>query len=296
MNKKAPRRVLVRRLSALIPTVSIDEASGNQEMVDIDLSTIKPNPFQPRVEMNDDDIKSLADSISTQGLLQPILVRQKGNCEFEIISGERRFRALKMLGRDKAPCIVKQKLTDREMMEIALVENIQREDLNEIEKADAYQKLILEYNYTHEALSRQLGKSRAAISNTLRLRTLPKEIQDMVRHGTLSMGHARALLALDDDKERLELAEKIVEEGLSVRSTETATQKTEHSKKIKHKSKPDDKIEDPNIVDALNRLQYRLGTAVTLKTSVGHKGKVEIEYFSEKDLTRIIDLLLASSP
>jgi ParB family transcriptional regulator, chromosome partitioning protein len=296
MNKKAPRRVLGRGLSALIPTVSIDEASGNQEVVDIDISTIKPNPFQPRVEMNDDDIKSLADSISSQGLLQPILVRQKGNCEFEIISGERRFRALKMLGRDKAPCIVKQKLSDREMMEIALVENIQREDLNEIEKADAYQKLILEYNYTHEALSRQLGKSRAAISNTLRLRTLPKEIQDMVRHGTLTMGHARALLALDDDKERLELAKKIVEEDLSVRSTETATQKPEHSKKIKHKSKPDDNIQDPNIVDALSRLQYKLGTAVTLKTSGGYKGKVEIEYFSEKDLTRIIDLLLASSP
>jgi ParB family transcriptional regulator, chromosome partitioning protein len=294
MNKKLPRRVLGRGLSALIPTASPEEAMSDQVVVDIDSTIIKPNPFQPRVEINDDDIKSLAESISTQGLLQPILVRQKGINEFEIISGERRFRALRSLGKAKIPCIVKQKLSDREMMEIALVENIQREDLNEIEKADAYQKLILEYNYTHETLSKQLGKSRAAISNALRLLTLPQEIQEMVRKNAISMGHARALLALDEDKQRIEVAKKIVEEDLSVRVTEKLTQKTNHHRKAKIRHGFLEKSHDPNIAEALNKLQYKLGTAVTLKPQANQQGQVEIAYFSEKDLTRIFDLLLMS--
>jgi ParB family transcriptional regulator, chromosome partitioning protein len=299
MNKKVPRRVLGRGLSALIPTSTLEGMTGEQELVDIDYTIIKANPFQPRTEINNDEIKELADSISAQGLLQPILVRQKGNNEFEIISGERRFRALRMLGRDKIPCIVKQKLSDREMMESALVENIQREDLNEIDKAEAYQKLIAEYNYTHEALSKQIGKSRTVITNTLRLRTLPQEIQQMVKKKMLSMGHARALLGIEDDKQRIELAKKIIEDELSVRAVERKVQNAGMAglqRKGKQKKAGTAKNIDPNITEAINRLQYKLGTAVTIKTKTAQRGKVEIEYFSEKDLTRIFDLLLTGTP
>jgi ParB family chromosome partitioning protein len=296
MTKKVPRRVLGRGLSALIPTAPLDETIGEREFVEIDCSVIRPNPFQPRTEINSEEIKCLAESINAQGLLQPILVRQKGNNEFEIISGERRFRALRLLGRDKIPCLVKSKLSDREMMEFALVENIQREDLNEIDKADAYHKLIAEYNYTHEALSKQIGKSRAAVTNTLRLRTLPQEIQQMVKKNMLSMGHARALLAIEDDKVRVELAKKIVEEDLSVRAVEKKVQNNSHggSKGKQKKTAPLTNL-DPNISEAINRLQYKLGTAVTLKATTEQRGRVEIEYYTEKDLARIFDLLLTET-
>lgn len=292
MNRKAPRRVLGRGLSALIPVTHIEEKADDHEIVDIDYSAIKPNPFQPREEFNEAEIQCLAESISAQGLLQPILIRQKGNNEFEIISGERRLRALRMLGRDKIPCIIRSKLSDREMMLIALVENIQREDLNEIEKADAYQKLIAEYSYTHEMLSKQIGKSRTTITNTLRMRTLPKEIQQMVRKNMLSMGHARALLSIEDDKLRIELAEKILREDWSVRDIEKRVRKAIPQKKSKQKKSGLDKNPDPNIAEALSQLQYALGTAVTLKFLSGQKGRIEIEYYSEKDLARIFDLLL----
>ncbi|MGA2506669.1 MAG: ParB/RepB/Spo0J family partition protein [Chitinispirillaceae bacterium] len=295
MNKKVPRRVLGRGLSALIPVTPQEGTADEHEIVDIDCAAIRPNPYQPRAEINNEEIKGLAESISVQGLLQPILVRQKGNNEFEIISGERRFRALQVLGRDKIPCLIKQKLSDREMMEIALVENIQREDLNEIDKADAYQKLITEYNYTHEALSKQMGKSRTAITNTLRLRTLQQEIQLMVRKNMLSMGHARALLAIEDDKMRIELAKKIVEEDLSVREVEKKVQKLIRGKKGKHKKETATTNLDPNVTEAINRLQYKLGTAVTIKPTTEQQGKVEIEYYSEKDLVRIFDLLLVET-
>ncbi len=155
----------------------------------------------------------LADSIKNQGLLQPVVVRQKDNF-YEIISGERRTRAFQLLARDKVPCIIKNKVTDREMLELALVENIQREELNEIEKAIAYQKLLLECNYTHDELSKQVGKSRTAITNSLRLLNLPDEVQQMVRKNQISMGHARALLSLQDPKEIIEVANRIINENL----------------------------------------------------------------------------------
>jgi ParB family chromosome partitioning protein len=295
MNKKLPRRVLGRGLSALIPTVPSEGTMGEQEVVDIDCNAIKPNPYQPRAEINNEEIKELADSITAQGLLQPILVRQKGHNDFEIISGERRFRALRMLGRDKIPCLVKTKISDREMMEIALVENIQRENLNEIEKADTFQRLITEYNYTHEALSKKIGKSRTAITNTLRLRTLPQEVQQMVRKNLLSMGHARALLALEDDQQRSEMAKRIVEEDMSVRTVEQKVKRVRQMRKGKQKKTVLGRDLDPNISEAVSRLQYKLGTRVTLNINKCQGGRIEIEYYSDKDLMRIFDLLLTGT-
>ena len=293
MNKKIHRRVLGRGLSALIPAAA-QEASGDsgQDLVYLDPPVLRANPFQPRREFDEEEIQSLADSIKAQGLLQPILVRQKENSTYEIISGERRFRALKLLGKDKIPCMVKTGLSDREMMEMAIVENIQREDLNEIEKAEAYQKLLQEYEYTHDQLARQVGKSRTAVTNTLRLLGLPQEILQMVRRNIVTMGHARALLSLDDDTKRLALAKKIQDEGLSVRDVEKAVQPVDRGKKQEHIKPTQHTAADPNTTAALAKLEYLLGTPVKIKATTEKCGKIEIAYFSESDLTRIFDVLL----
>jgi ParB family chromosome partitioning protein len=293
MSKKPPRRVLGRGLAALIPAVTEEPEARENSITEIACSAIKPNPFQPRTDFNEEEIKSLAESIRSQGLLQPILVRQKGGNEYEIVSGERRFRATQELGRATIPCIVRQKLSDREMREVALVENIQREDLNEMEKAEAYQKLIIEYGYTHDQLSKQLGKSRTVVTNSLRLLNLPLEVQQLVRKNAVSAGHARALLSVEDNQYRIELARKIVDEGLSVREVEKRTQSAVQQKKGKEKTATDEKTGDPDVLEALRRLEYHLGTRVRLKGLSENKGRLEIDYFSEKDLARIFDLLLA---
>lgn len=198
MNKQGTRRALGRGLSNLIPT-PVENQSGNEEIQELNISNIRPNPFQPRIDFEEEEIRGLAESIEAQGLLQPVVVRKKEDY-FEIVSGERRYRAFCLLKREKIPCIVKTQITDREMLELALVENIQREELNEIEMAIAYQKLLLECSYTHDQLSKQVGKSRTSITNTLRLLNLPEEIQQMLRKNQISMGHARALLAIEDEK------------------------------------------------------------------------------------------------
>lgn len=291
MNKKVSRRVLGRGLSALIPTGDDGvQAVSENEVVNVDYSAIVPNQFQPRKDFNEEEISSLAQSISMHGLLQPILVRQKQAGRYEIISGERRLRALQVLGKDKIPCIIRQNVSDREITEMALVENIQREDLNEIEKADSYQQLILDHDYSHEQLAKQIGKSRTAITNTLRLLNLPEEIKAMIRERALSMGHARALLSIEDNSRRILLAKKIIDENLSVRDIERTTQSDSGQKN--RKSKKQESL-DPNLAEAVNKLQYKLGTPVELKKKSGDRGMLKIEFFSEKDLVRIVDLLLS---
>jgi len=283
------RKALGRGLSNLIPT-QIESTSNNEEIHLIDINAIRTNPFQPRTDFDEEEIRGLADSIKNQGLLQPVVVRQKDNF-YEIISGERRTRAFKHLGRDKVPCIIKTKVTDREMLELALVENIQREELNEIEKAVAYQKLLLECDYTHDELSKQVGKSRTVITNSLRLLNLPDEVQQKLRKNQISMGHARALLSLQDPKQIVDLANRIVAENLSVRDIEKETQESKENKKIK--LQPPVPLIDPDIANVVERLQYKYGTSVSIKQSVKDKGKVEFEYFNQQDLTRIVDILLA---
>jgi len=304
-NKTNSKRksVLGRGLNSLIPTYSDDgdkksqeeKGSGDVELVDI--NAIDPNPHQPRTDFDEDEIAGLAASIQNQGLLQPVVLRKKGG-RYEIISGERRFRAHKHLKRDSVPCIVKTQVSDKEMLELALVENIQREELNEIEKAAAYQKLISEFEYTHEALAKQVGKSRTVITNSLRLLNLPDEIQQMVRKNEISSGHARAILSLETEAQQLEAARKILDDKLTVRDIEQFVQAEKVNKPAKTETaaKPQqDKVLDPNIVHQLERLQYKFGTSVKLKVTGDNKGRVEIEYFSESDLVRVFDLLLAET-
>lgn len=293
MNKQPARRALGRGLSNLIPThIEGDTSNPNEEIVLLEISSIKTNPFQPRIDFDDEEIKGLAESIENQGLLQPVVVRQKDD-HYEIISGERRFRAFSYLKRDKLPCIVKTKVTDREMLELALVENIQREELNEIEKAIAYQKLLLEFSYTHEELSKQVGKSRTVITNSLRLLNLPEEIQHMLRKDKISMGHARALLSLDNEKDQLDLAHRIESEHLSVRDIEKESQVNKDKKVTRLPEKKKVEPLDPDLANVLERLQYKFGTAVKIKPLSENSGKLEIEYYNQTDLTRIVDLLLA---
>lgn len=290
MNNRNKRPALGRGLANLIPTQSNND-SNNEEIQLVDVDAIKTNPFQPRLDFDDEEIKGLAESIKNQGLLQPVVLRKKDD-GFEIISGERRFRAFKYLGRNQVPCIIKTEVTDREMLELALVENIQREQLNEIEKAIAYQKLMLECNYTHEQLSQQVGKSRAAITNSLRLLNLPEKIQEHVRNNQITMGHARALLSIKDENEQLDYAQKIIDNKLSVREIEKQTQ--ENSGKKKNTVKPETPVpEDPDILQVIEKLRYKFGTSVIIKNLAKDKGKLEISFYNQEDLTRIVDLLLA---
>jgi ParB family chromosome partitioning protein len=287
------RRALGRGLTNLIPIDTEEKGSGN-EVVFVDINAIGSNPFQPRHNFDREEIGNLAQSIEKQGLLQPILLRKKDSC-YEIISGERRFRAMKLLGNDKVPCIVKPNIADNEMIEMALVENIQREDLNDIEQATAYQRLMLECGLSHEEISKKVGKSRSTITNFLRLLKLPEEIQQKVRQKELTMGHARALLAIEDPKRQKEIAHKIISENLTVRDIEKTTQpfSPHKKKKVRNTVFPEEK--DPDSEHQTEQLQYRLGTKVSILKSSKGKGRIEIYFCSIEDLNRIIDLLLVKN-
>lgn len=297
MVHKKSRRALGRGLTSLIPLDS-DENGSNNEVVSVSVDAIKVNPFQPRIDFDEEEIRGLAESIKSQGLLQPIILR-KNNNGYEIISGERRYRALKLIGEDKVAAIIKAQVSDREMLEIALVENIQREDLNEIEKAISYQKLLSECGLSHQQLSERVGKSRSVITNTLRLLKLPQQIQNYLRFGKLSMGHARALLSIDNEEEQKTLAEKIIDDQLTVRDIEnTARKKAENAGKSP-KSKSSVKIRererelDPDMAFQEDKLRYHFGTDVKISNNDSYNGKIEISYYNKDDLNRILNLIFA---
>ncbi len=291
------RRALGRGLSNLIPTEPLEsDSTENGERKNIQLvkrSEVRPNPFQPRTEFKQEEIQNLATSIKNQGLLQPIVLRKKVD-GYEIISGERRFRALTYLGEEAVPAIVKEQVSDREMLEMALVENIQREDLNEIEKARAYDKLLLECELSHDQLSKRVGKSRSVITNSLRLLKLPKEVQQLVCDDSLSMGHARAILSFETPQEQCSIAKKVVEQGLSVREVEKLTQgekdsRTKNPTTAKGGKKSLDL--DPDLREVIEKLQYKFGTSISVNSNNGEKGKIEIPFYSIDDFNRILDIL-----
>lgn len=291
------RRALGRGLTNLIPIDSEEHGSDN-EVVLVDINAISSNPFQPRQLFDKEEIKNLAQSIEKQGLLQPILLRKKEE-GYEIISGERRFRAMKLIGHDKVPCIVKPKITDHEMIEMALVENIQREDLNDIEQAQAYRRLMLDCGLSHEEISKKVGKSRSTITNFLRLLKLPDRIQEMLRRKEINMGHARALLGIEDVQQQVALAEKISAESLSVRDVEKTTQtekekKPEPNKTVQEKARQ--KHADPDLIQQTEKLRYHYGTMVNILKASGEKGRIEIHFYSNDDLNRLLEILLENKP
>lgn len=277
---------LGKGLDALITSLSIKE---DDKVVEIPLAQLRANPYQPRKTFDEEAIKELAESIREHGVIQPIVVRQalRG---YEIIAGERRFRASQLLGNPTIPAVVRT-YNDQQVMEIALIENVQREDLNAIEVAIAYQAIMNQFNLTQEELSLKVGKSRSHIANFLRLLTLPEEIKDHVSRGTLSMGHARALAGVKEDAKRRELAKLTVTNEWSVRELEEAVQNAEIKAKGKT-AKSKTKKRDPYIEQVEESLRELFKTTVKIKSNKD-KGKIELSYFGKNDLERLLELLKA---
>lgn len=275
---------LGKGLSALITSNMIEEG---EQVTEVLISEIRANPYQPRKEFAAEAIAELAESIKEHGIIQPLIVRKsiKG---YELVAGERRLRAAKEAGLKKVPAIVKA-YTDQQLMEIALIENLQRENLNPLEEAEAYDKLIKHYDYTQEALAQRVGKSRPHVANMLRLLQLPQKIRELVSITALSMGHARALLTVADEKVQWQLAEAVVQKGLSVRQLEELVKQQNVSRETKKKKAPK---KEAVLIQLEERLRTRLGTLVQIKKSA-KKGKIEIEFYSNDDLQRIIELLEA---
>jgi ParB family chromosome partitioning protein len=280
------KRGLGRGLGALIPGADVERLSGMVQ--DLDITLISPNPYQPRHDVSGPEFDELVASVRRHGVLQPVVARPADG-GFQIVAGERRFRAAQAAGLATIPAVVRE-ITDREALEVALIENLRREDLNPMERARAYLRLAGEFGLTQEEVADAVGGSRSSVANTLRLIDLPEEVQQAIDLGRLSEGHGRALLGVSDRKRLLELWEHVERRGLSVRETEVlvraATRNVSRetiARKLRGK--------DPVLADLATRLQERYGTNASILTK-GKKGTIQISYYSSEDLERLIDLLL----
>ncbi|MBM3761666.1 MAG: ParB/RepB/Spo0J family partition protein [Acidobacteria bacterium] len=302
MNKpQDPRRVLGKGLSALLPNrpssgpaapaaaapASSEPTSG---LVQLSILDIQANPRQPRTNFSADKLQELAESIKVNGIIQPLLVRKLGD-GYEIVAGERRWRAAKLAGLAVVPVVI-QDVADDNVLTLALIENIQRDDLNAIETAVAYDRLSRELNLTHEEIGRRTGKDRTSITNFLRLLRLPEDLQAMLGDGRLSMGHARTILGLPTEELQRNVAEKIVSQGLSVRATEKLVQSMTEPRELKEQVKVQI---DPNVKAAEEELQRVLGTRVAIHRKNEKRGRIEIEYYSQDELHRIYQMLMGEN-
>lgn len=277
------KRVLGKGLKALIPD-DVPLRSESRGAVQLKISEIIPGRFQPREVFDPDKLRELSLSIKEKGVIQPVIVRPKGD-GYELIAGERRLRAAKGLGIEQIPAIIKD-VKDDEALEIALIENIQRDNLNPIEEAKAYQRLSEEFSLTQEQISEKVGRNRASVSNMLRLLRLPEKIKEEIYLGRISMGHAKAILMLDSEQSQLELCLKIIRRGLSVREAEYFVKR-----KIVGRSRPARPRKHSTEIRAVEEeLQRILGTKVTLLHN-NKRGKILIEYYSNDDLERLLNLL-----
>lgn len=277
----AKKSALGKGLEALIP--NIDVTPQKDGVIEININEIEPNNDQPRKKFDEDKLQQLANSIKEHGIVQPVIVSREGEY-YKLIAGERRWRAARLAGLKKIPAITKE-FTEREIMEISLIENIQREDLNAVEEAAAYKRLIEEFNMTQEEIADKIGKSRSAVANILRLLNLDERVKNYIIDGVLTEGHGRALITLTNNEVQYEAAKKIIDENLNVRQTEKLVKIIQKGKSIKQSKK-----NDPYINDIQEKLKNALGT----KVSINHgrkKGKIEIEYYSFDDLERIMDII-----
>ena len=288
MENKATKRTnrLGRGLSALIPDISTE--IDKKDIITIDLKNIYPNQDQPRRVFDEEKIKILSESIKNYGVLQPIVLKPDDKGKYMIIAGERRYRASKLARKSDIPAVIKD-IPMKDIMEIALIENLQREELNPIEEALANRSLIKNYEVTQEEKSEAVGKSRPHITNTLRLLNLPQQIMDMIDQGQITAGHGIALLRVNDENLQLELANKVIAEELSVRATEALAKKIceDNIKEVPKKSKEKNVF----IVDVEEKLRNIFGTKVNISKGK-KKGKIEIEYYNEDDLNNIVSMLL----
>ena len=282
-------RALLSDIGETPKTSSVGSLSGRSkgigEVLNIPILEIKVNPFQPRVEFDDEKLEELAESIRIHGVVQPLTVRREPNGSIELIAGERRLRASKLAGLLEVPCYVRN-ANDQESLEIALIENIQREDLNALEVGRSYERLLEECSLTHEELSQRLGKKRATISNYLRLLKLPPDIQNALSDQRISMGHARALAGLDDVLLQLDLLHEILSDNLSVREVERRI-----ASLAKRKPKAKNKKKSPSFKAMEDELSSRWSTRVRLHQKANGSGEMSLYFHNEEDLQRILDLL-----
>jgi ParB family transcriptional regulator, chromosome partitioning protein len=291
MNKpqEGPRRALGKGLTALLPTRQHPPVPAPEHTADpspalpdrIGIDEIDPNPLQPRRVFEPERLHELAASIRTNGIIQPIVVRPAAG-RYQLVAGERRWRAAKLAGLDTVPVVIRQ-IPDERLLEITLVENIQREDLNPIETALAFDRLVRELQLSHEQIGLRTGKDRTTITNLIRLLQLPEDLQALVASRRLSQGHARCLLGIPTELQR-EVAEKVVAQGLSVRQVESLTQRMTETRKPKT---PKEVAIDPNVKAAIQELERVLSTKVRIVEKSNNTGKIEIEYYSTEDLDRI---------
>lgn len=276
------RQALGKGLGALIPEKGIPEGEGKKALQQCGIEEVQPNPFQPRKTFSDEQLQELVDSIQEKGILQPLLVRRKSD-GYELIAGERRWRAAQRAGLREIPILIKD-VSDSEMLELSLIENIQRENLNPIEEAEAYKRLMEQFHLTQEEISKKVGKDRTTIANTVRLLRLPPEIKLSLAEGKITMGHARAFLSLEGvDKQKL-LWKRLLSGGLSVRQTESLV------KRLRTRSSPPPRRSHPEWSALIEELQRALGTKVRI-VGKRKRGKIEIDFFSPDELDRIIELL-----
>lgn len=279
------RRALGKGLSALIPERIVAGNVQREEILYVQSGQIKPNPFQPREDFDQQSIEELAQSIKEKGVIQPLLVRRRGD-NYELIAGERRLRACISLGVNEIPIIVRD-VSDQDSLELALIENIQREELNPIEEAHAYQHLIDKFHVTQEKISAVMGKARSSITNTLRLLKLPHEIQDEMKRGRISFAHGRALLEIEDLNHQRALAQDVIAKGLSVRELESLI-KSRRPKLIKRKISLGTR--EPLIAILEEQLQHALATKVRI-TKMQKRGHITIDFYSQEDLERIVNVV-----
>jgi len=270
------KTALGKGLESLIP-------EKGEEIIHLDVERIFPGEQQPRKMFRDDSLRELAASIKEKGVLQPVIVSRVGDGTFRLITGERRWRASSLAGLKKIPALIKN-VPSKDSLEIALIENIQREDLNPIEAAEAFSRLIIEFNLTQEDLSDRVGKDRATVANYLRLLKLPDEVRSYLYNGSLTMGHAKAILSIEGRATQIDAARRIIKKGLSVREAELLAKKIPLSPKAKTSV-------DPQISSLEEKLIKNLGTKVRI-INRGKKGKIEIEYYSFEELERLLDILL----
>jgi len=278
------RQALGKGIQALIPEAK-EEGQEEKKLVELEIDKIKPNPFQPREALNPEKLSELANSIKEKGLIQPIVVR-KSSTGFELIAGDRRLKAARSVGLKLIPALVKENLSKAGMLELTLIENIQREDLNPIEAARGYQRLVNELGVSQNDISNRVGKERSTIANTLRLLSLPESIQQLILKDQLSEGHARAILAAKDRHEQIMLANRIVKEGLSVREAEALVYPKLKRKERRRRLR----VLAPRLQQVEDRLREFFGTSVRI-VQRKKRGRIEIEFYSDDDLDRILEIL-----
>ena len=278
---------LGKGLSALIPE---KEKGRSREILELNIDMIVPNEYQPRRAFNDTALNELVASIREKGIIQPVIVRRASDNSYHLIAGERRWRAARIAGISNIPAIVKD-AAPMESLELALIENIQREDLNPLETAEAFQRLISDFSITHDDLSKKVGKDRATVTNYLRILKLPFEVKQWIAEGSLSIGHAKALLQVEHQRIQIEIASRVIKQGLSVRETENLCKKNPSIQISQSKFR---KSRDPQIASLEEKMMHSLGTKVRLIHRSNKKGgRIEIEYYSLEELDRLLELLIS---